>query len=71
MQFARTLRHGLIPNLLCFGTNPRYNCRDSCWWFILSIKDYIEHVSNDDILKENIDLLFLSDAEEEHYYMKS
>ncbi len=38
LQFASTLRHGMIPNLLNFGNNPRYNCRDACWWFIRGIK---------------------------------
>lgn len=38
IQFASTLRHGMIPNLLDFGRNPRYNCRDACWWFVRGIK---------------------------------
>lgn len=42
LMFASTLRHGLIPNLLDGGRNSRYNNRDSCWWFIKAIKDYIE-----------------------------
>lgn len=37
LQFASTLRHGLIPNLLDEGRRPRYNCRDACWWFIRAI----------------------------------
>ena len=33
--FARTLRYGLIPNLLSErGHRPRYNCRDAVWWFV-------------------------------------
>jgi len=36
------MRHGLIPNLLDGGKSCRYNNRDSCWWFIKAIKDYIE-----------------------------
>lgn len=41
-NFAASLRHGLIPNLLDGGNKPRYNNRDSCWWFIKAVKDYIE-----------------------------
>jgi glycogen debranching enzyme len=38
IQFASALRHGMIPNLLDGGNNPRYNCRDACWWFIRGVK---------------------------------
>lgn len=38
LQFASVLRHGNIPNIINFGINPRYNCRDVCWWFIRSVK---------------------------------
>jgi len=38
LQFASSMRHGLIPNLLDSGNNPRYNCRDACWWFIRGVK---------------------------------
>ena len=47
LMFASTLRHGLIPNLLDKGSNPRYNSRDATWWFIKAIKDYIEFAKVD------------------------
>jgi len=60
-MFGSTLRHGLIPNLLDNGHNPRYNCRDGCWWFIKAVKDYIEFTGDSGILKKEIKMAFYSD----------
>jgi glycogen debranching enzyme len=32
--FARTMRHGLIPNLHDACNNTRFNARDATWFFI-------------------------------------
>lgn len=60
-MFGSTLRHGLIPNLLDNGNNPRYNCRDGCWWFVKAVKDYIEFTGDAAILKKEIKMRFYSD----------
>ena len=42
MFLASCVRHGLVPNLLDAGRNPRYNSRDAAWWFLQSVQDYCE-----------------------------
>lgn len=40
--FAKTLKHGLIPNLLGSGKEPRYNARDAAWFYLQFLQDYIK-----------------------------
>ncbi|KIY70306.1 glycoside hydrolase family 133 protein [Cylindrobasidium torrendii FP15055 ss-10] len=42
LAFASVLKHGLIPNLLDSCRTPRYNSRDSPWWMLQNIQDYVE-----------------------------
>lgn len=48
------------------GECPRYNSRDTVWWFIRSVGDYIQFSGDHDILKQTVNMKFLSDDEGEH-----
>lgn len=62
LAFAKTLKHGLIPNLLDAGRNPRYNARDAAWFFVQSVQDYVQTVPNgESILKERVSRRFPKD----------
>ncbi|KAG6335732.1 hypothetical protein ID866_3356 [Astraeus odoratus] len=55
LAFASTLKHGLIPNLLDSANNPRYNSRDSPWWMLQNIQDYVNMApSGHSILSESV-----------------
>lgn len=65
LGFAACLRHGLIPNLLDNGTKPRYNCRDAVWWWLYSIKDYVnEAPQGAKLLNEQVSRIFPTDDSE-------
>lgn len=60
LAFASVLKHGMIPNLLSGGRLPRYNSRDSIWWFLQNIQDYTKIVPDGlDLLQESVKRRFL------------
>ncbi|KAF1745389.1 hypothetical protein MXB_3007 [Myxobolus squamalis] len=65
LALASSIRHGLIPNLISsLGATPRYNSRDSPWFFIQAIKDYIEITKDVAILSEKVYRIFPKDNSE-------
>lgn len=60
LAFASVLKHGMIPNLLSDGKLPRYNSRDSIWFFLQNIQDYTNMVPGGiQILEEKVARRFL------------
>jgi glycogen debranching enzyme len=60
LAFASVLKHGMIPNLLSSGREPRYNSRDSVWFFLQAIQDYANVVPDGiRILDEKVQRRFL------------
>nr|CEL76447.1 TPA: glycogen debranching enzyme, putative [Toxoplasma gondii VEG] len=63
LGFARVMRHGLIPNLLDSGNNPRYNARDATWFFCQAIQDYSLCAPDGlQILKEPVEMKYEGNA---------
>lgn len=64
LAFAAMLKHGMIPNLLDAGRRPRYNSRDSIWFFLQLIQDYTKIVPNGlSLLDERVKRRFPQDDE--------
>ena len=60
LAFASVLKHGMIPNLLSDGRMPRYNSRDSIWFFLQNIQDYTKMVPDGILLlQEKVKRRFL------------
>jgi glycogen debranching enzyme len=60
IAFASVVKHGMIPNLLSSGKSPRFNSRDSVWFFLQTIQDYTNIVPNGlSILQEIVPRRFL------------
>ena len=60
LAFGSVLKHGMIPNLLSSGKGPRYNSRDSVWFFLQNIQDYTKMAPHGmSIMKKAIDRRFL------------
>lgn len=60
IAFGSVLKHGMIPNLLSSGKLPRYNSRDSPWFFLQNIQDYTKIVPEGlKILQEKVPRRFL------------
>jgi len=60
LSFASVIKHGMIPNLLGSGKSPRYNSRDSVWFFLENLQDYIKlSPEGIDFLKEKVSRRFL------------
>ncbi|KAI7946805.1 hypothetical protein MJO29_011332 [Puccinia striiformis f. sp. tritici] len=48
--FCTTLKHGLMPNLLDSVRTPRYNSRDSPWFMLQLLQEYVKHSKEGDAI---------------------
>lgn len=60
IAFASVLKHGMIPNLLSSGNNPRYNARDAVWFFLQCVQDYVKKAPDgEELLQTKVKRRFL------------
>ena len=60
LAFASVVKHGMIPNLLGSGKTPRYNSRDSVWFFLQNIQDFCRLApEGNDFLKTKVSRRYL------------
>jgi glycogen debranching enzyme len=60
LAFASVMKHGMVPNLLGSGNEPRYNARDATWFMLQTVQDYTKiRPSGMDILQEKASRRFL------------
>ncbi|OAA61771.1 glycogen debranching enzyme [Niveomyces insectorum RCEF 264] len=60
LAFASVMKHGMIPNLLGSGENPRYNARDAVWFFLQCIQDYVRLAPDgEELLRAKVKRRFL------------
>ncbi|CAG9319806.1 unnamed protein product [Blepharisma stoltei] len=59
LTYASLMQNGLIPNIIDPNNNHRYNARDTTWFFLQALQDYIKMSPEGcEILHENIKLRF-------------
>lgn len=46
LAFGSVIKHGMVPNLVGSGKIPRYNSRDSVWFYLQNIQDYTKMAPN-------------------------
>ena len=63
LNFAKIVRHGLIPNLYDDGKNPRFNSRDAVWCFLNSVCNYIDCTNDWPLFSESVFLKYSSSSE--------
>jgi len=67
LSYASVVRHGMVPNLMDGGRNPRYNARDATWWFCQAVQDYCELVpGGTSLLQRKVVRRFPSDNEADY-----
>lgn len=66
LTFASVMRHGLIPNLLDYTKQPRYNSRDAVWWYLRAVYIYLQSTKDYKILSEEVTMVFLDDTKLDH-----